>query len=72
MTCCNTNYLGVFCTDQSTTVFGFSTMKNGVITTQYFNTSDNTPYVGTVVFTCQASAGGGGGSINVNDSWGNN
>lgn len=59
MSCCNTNYLGIFCTDQNTTVFGFSTFKNGVMTVKYFNTSDNSPFtVGTVLTTCQANNGG--------------
>ena len=63
MSCCNTNYLGIFCTDQNTSVFGFSTFKDGVMTIKYFNTSDNSPFTGNVITTCQGSMGV--------DSWSN-
>lgn len=59
MDCCNASYIGVFCTEDDTSVFGFSFMKNGVMTTKYYNTSDNTLYTGVVLPTCSTSGGGG-------------
>ena len=63
MSCCNTNYLGVFCTDQNTSVFGFSVMKDGVMTTKYYNTSDNSLFTGFVLPTCSVGGGSGGDDV---------
>lgn len=50
--CCNIEYIGVFCTEDGTSVFGFSSMKNGQLSFKYYNTSDNLPFLGNVVTTC--------------------
>lgn len=57
--CCNTEYIGVFCTDQNTTVFAFVTFKDGSPTYKYFDTTTNLPYTGTIVTTCTSGSGGG-------------
>ncbi len=55
MSCCNSNFIGVFCTDQNTSVFGISTIKNGVMTIKYYNTSDNSLFTGNVIASCPSS-----------------
>lgn len=57
--CCNTQYLGIFCTDQNTSVFGFVSFENGVPTYKYYDTVTNSPYIGMVSATCSPSGGGG-------------
>jgi len=52
MDCCNVSFIGVFCTEDNTSVFGFYFIKNGVMTTKYYNTSDNSPYFGVVLTNC--------------------
>ena len=63
--CCNTQYLGVFCTDTDTTVFAFVSFKDGVPEYKYFDTTTNEPYDGTIETTCTSGASG-----DTDDYWG--
>lgn len=64
MSCCN-NFIGIFCTDSNPmqTVFGFSSMQNGVLVMKYYDATTNLPYEGEVINSCLGGANSFNGLI---------